>query len=106
MNAIFKPPRRDEGDVREPAPAAEERRQAPRTAVFRDSQVEFENGRQSHCLIRDISETGLRIDCEAANLMTANLWIRVFGERWLCRVVWQRALTMGLEYIRQEPLNP
>ena len=59
------------------------------------------NGNDIKCVIRDTNETGVRVVLEGALVLPPEVMIMVsnFGRAKRARVVWQKELEAGLQFI-------
>lgn len=75
-----------------------EGRYAERVPTYRDSTVYLPSGKGEPCIIVDMSETGAGISCQVASNLPEYVNLSAFGQRYLCRTVWRRGISAGLEY--------
>ena len=77
-------------------------RTAPRVSTYKDSFIRHMDGRRERCVIRDMSETGVRVGCAGASSLPEYCYVHVFEQDYLCHVVWKTGFDAGLEYCVQE----
>ncbi len=81
---------------------ARDKRDTRRVATYKDSFIKHMDGRRERCVIRDMSETGVRVGCAGAGSLPEYCYIHVFNENYLVRVVWRTPFDAGLEYCLEE----
>ncbi|RZO66599.1 MAG: PilZ domain-containing protein [Parvularculaceae bacterium] len=85
-------------------PRREERRQSPRVQTYEFASITIDDETVISCVIRDISEGGVRIklEVELELPVTVRLNNLETGENRLCRVAWQKAQHAGLAFWNQK----
>lgn len=78
--------------------AQRDKRDAPRVNTYKDTTLYMPEGGRKRVIIRDMSETGLRIGYESAMSLPDYVEVTVMGARYLCHVVWRDTFEAGLEY--------
>ncbi len=84
-----------------------ERRQSPRLAFNRYARMQFEgSGSTRDCLIVNISEDGVRLHSEIADLPTEFTLVMADANpsRRLCRVIWRLGFEFGAKFTDVEAL--
>ncbi|MBB35268.1 MAG: hypothetical protein CME88_14920 [Hirschia sp.] len=79
-----------------------ERRGGDRVNTYKDTTLYLTGNRRKRAIIRDMSETGLRIACDGSISLPDYVDISVFNDRYTCHVVWRTPFEVGLEYCAVE----
>jgi hypothetical protein len=76
-----------------------ERRLSPRRNTNIRAEIAFDGGRTLACIVKDISETGARIEVTSVGLVPNWLMLLVPGHQpQSCRVVWRTLKEIGLQF--------
>jgi PilZ domain len=83
----------------------EHERGAPRRRVLKAAQIVYEGGQTViECMIRDISDSGAKIDTEVALALPVWFWVVLpDGERRPAQLVWQNANLLGVHFTDRRP---
>jgi hypothetical protein len=77
----------------------DERRRSPRKKVLKTGYIVFSDKvPKLECAVRDISETGARVQVSTTFGLPANFDFILDGVRRPCRVVWRTDTRMGLAF--------
>lgn len=78
----------------------ENHRNAPRRRVLKAAQIVCDGGQTVvECMIRDISETGAKIDTEVTLALPASFWVFLQdGVRRQAELVWQKGNLLGVRF--------
>jgi hypothetical protein len=78
-------------------------RGAPRRRVLKAAQIVYNGGQTVKCMIRDISETGAKIDTEVALALPGAFSVVLpDGVRRPATLVWQKANLLGIHFTDAE----
>jgi hypothetical protein len=76
-----------------------ERRLSPRRNTNIRAEIAFSGGQRLPCIVKDVSETGARIELASVGKVPNGLVLLVPGHLpQPCRVAWRSLKEMGLEY--------
>jgi hypothetical protein len=82
-----------------PSPLKLERRIAPRRNTYIEATIAG-GGRQVPCIVRNVSDTGAKLEVERVAGVPDRFELLVPGHRpQACRVVWRAMKEMGVEYV-------
>lgn len=83
------------------APKPQARQRPPRERVFKDATLQLRDGTRFRVSIKDLSETGARIEFHANIDLPARVILSAPGLRLrrFARVVWREAMAAGLQFI-------
>jgi hypothetical protein len=81
------------------SPLRLERRLSPRKNTNIRAEIAFSGGQILPCIVKDVSETGARIELASVGRVPNGLVLLVPGHQpQPCRVAWRALKEMGLEY--------
>ncbi len=85
--------------------SSEKQRCAPRRRVLKAAQIVLDGGqRVIDCMIRDISESGAKIDTEVEQALPGQFWVVLpDGTRRPTKLVWQNANLLGVHFSDSQP---
>jgi PilZ domain len=88
-----------------PPESDEYERGAPRRRVLKAAQIVYEGGQTViECMIRDISDSGAKIDTEVALALPSLFWVVLpDGARRPAKLVWQNANLLGVHFTDSQP---
>lgn len=81
------------------SPLRLERRISPRRNTNIQAEIVFDGGKRLPCLVKDVSETGAKIEIASVGKVPNGIVLLVPGHQpQPCRVVWRALKEIGLEY--------
>jgi len=85
-----------------------DKRSGPRRRVLLSDMLVFDGGaRTVNCSVRDLSDSGAKIELGGVELLPRSLWLIEMraGVARECRVTWARGRQLGLEFIAAHDLQ-
>jgi len=76
-----------------------DRRSSPRTKTLKGAQLFWPAGSAVKCIVRNLSETGAKIEVHSPVPATFDLVFDSDQTRHSCRVVWRKEPMMGVRFI-------
>ena len=101
ISSALAPHQQQEGASAAYEPTPKDHRDTPRVNTYKDTTLYRPEGQRKRVIIRDMSETGLRIGYESAMSLPDYVEVSVMGDRYLCHVVWRDTFEAGLEYVAE-----
>ena len=87
------------GTSQVPSTVNSDRRRARRRRVLKGGKIVWPNGAAFECRIRDISETGARLEVNSPVPKIFQLVIPSEQFRNSCRVIWRRGTEIGVQFL-------
>jgi len=79
--------------------SVEDRRSSPRTKTLKGAAIFWPTGNPVKCIVRNLSETGAKIEVHSLVPGTFDLVFDCDRSRRSCRVVWRKEPMMGVRFI-------
>ena len=76
-----------------------DRRSSPRTKTLKGAQISWPSGSAVKCIVRNLSETGAKIEVHSPVPATFDLVFDLDHSRRSCRVVWRKEPMMGVRFL-------
>ena len=81
--------------------ASNDRRGSPRKRIFKSGRTFWPNGDSIECAIRNLSETGAKLEVRSPVPNAFDLVIDCDRFRRHCRVIWRNASSVGVRFLEQ-----
>lgn len=89
----------DESAIDDRRKSVGDRRSSPRVKTLKGAKILWPTGSAVKCIVRNLSETGARIEVHSPVPGTFDLVFDLDRSRRSCRVVWRKEPMMGVRFI-------